>query len=73
MPLKTAVPKARRSRPCAAGNHQRQHAQDERERGHHNGPQPQAAGFQRRLAAGIPDSRFVVLVGLASKNAILDR
>src|SRR5256714_620665 len=33
--------------PGAGGDRQRQHAENERERGHHDGPQPQPAGFDR--------------------------
>ena len=50
MPPATAVPtELRASAPGAGGEHQRQHAEDERERRHQDRPQPDARGLDRRL------------------------
>ena len=50
MPPATAVPTEwRASWPAPVANDQRQHAEDERERGHQDRPQPDARRFDRRL------------------------
>ena len=50
MPANTVMPvTARTSLPAPCAEHQRHRAGDERDRGHHDRPQPQAAGFERGL------------------------
>ena len=71
MPPNTVVPTEwRLSRTGAAGEHQRQHAQNEGERGHQDGPQPDA----RRFDGGVVNREPLcaqLLGELHNQNAVL--
>ena len=72
IPLNTAVPSVRRISAGPFGKHQRHDAENKRQRGHHDRPQPQPAGPQRRLARG--HARVALLPGkLNDQNRILAR
>ena len=73
MPPITPVPMARwLAEPAPLASDQRQHAQDEGHRGHHDRPEAQVRGFQRRLDRALA-LRLQVLGELDDQDRVLRR